>query len=513
MQPRTQTLALRRAVPMTLIAMILALLAGAAVYFAIANSASAGTGITPNPTLSSSCGVDMVIVIDRSTSIDSTELSQMKTAMNGFVNAFLPATPTEIAVVQFGTQAQLVTGFSDNAATLTTAINGIALAGSPTQYTNWANALNTARDLFPNRGKPQLIVFSSDGNPTARFGYDAFGPVDIDVNDEPTMLAAAIPEANAAKAAGSRIIALGIGNDLDVSNLEDISSADATITSDFNTLAADLSALADDLCGGTITVHKVIDVDGNTGTTGDQSDGSGWTFNANVTSGSSTPSSGQTDGAGQLNFDITLGGDNTASVDIVETLQGGFTFISASCSGGDDNGTQGANSVNGIDLSSDDIVSCTFYNRPETVITPSPTPPPTPSPTPPPTPTPTNPPTQAPTPTPTNPPTQAPTPTNPPTQAPTPTNPPTQAPTPTNPPTQAPTPTNPPTQAPTAAPATQAPTPAPTSLASTATPAALPVSGGAPAANSGLGLLLILFAGMLAISGSGALVLVRKRIR
>lgn len=68
--------------------------------------------------------------------------------------------------------------------------------------------------------------------------------------------------------------------------------------------------------------------------------------------------------------------------------------------------------------------------------------------------------------------------------------------------------------APTAAPATQSPSPAPTALASTATPAALPVSGGAPAANSGLGLLLILFAGMLAISiGSGALVLARKRIR
>ena len=49
----------------------------------------------------------------------------------------------------------------------------------------------------------------------------------------------------------------------------------------------------------------VIDEDGDTGTTGDQSDGKDWTFDADVTSpDSSTPPSGQTDSGGLINFDI-----------------------------------------------------------------------------------------------------------------------------------------------------------------------------------------------------------------
>jgi hypothetical protein len=529
MQARTTSQALRRATPMSILAMMVALLAGAAVYFAISNPATAGQEIVPNPTLSSSCGVDMVIVIDRSESIDNTEFAQIKTAVNGFVDAFLPGTPTEIAVVRFDTDASVIQGFSGNAATVKGSINALPSSASTsgTQYTNWAHGLNTARDLFPNRGKPQLIVFASDGNPTARFGYDAFGPVQIDTNNEAAMLDAAIGEANAAKLAGTRIITLGIGagsggtQALDVPNLEAISSPDATITTNFSTLASALAELADDLCGGTITAHKIIDVDGNINTTGDQTNGAGWTMTTSVQGGTSAPPSGQTDAGGKINFDINLGGDNTATVQITETLQNGFAFISASCTGADNNGTAAANGVSGIQLSSDDIVTCKFYNRPVPVVTPSPTPPPTPSPTPPPTPSPTPPPTPSPTPT------QAPTPSPTPTLAPTPTpspeptEPPTPTPSPeptdepTPEPTDAPTPTQAPTASPTAAPATQTPpptaSPAPTSLGGVQTPAVLPVSGGAPAGGNGAAVLLLLFVGMVAVfTGSGALMVARK---
>ena len=184
--------------------------------------------IVPNPTLPQSCGVDMVIVIDRSSSIDNGELTQMKSAMNGFVDAFLPATPTQIAVIQFGTSVQLLEGFSNDAPTLHDDINGIPVAGFPPEYTNWAAALYGARGIFPNRTNPDLIVFASDGNPTARFGYAGYGPVDINTGNEALMLASAIPEANAAKLAGTRIVTIGIGNDLDVANLNAISSPDAT---------------------------------------------------------------------------------------------------------------------------------------------------------------------------------------------------------------------------------------------------------------------------------------------
>lgn len=530
MQARTTSQALRRATPMSLLAMIVALLAGAAVYFAISNPATAGQDITPNPTLSSSCGVDMVIVLDRSESIDNTEFAQMKTAVNGFVDAFLPGTPTEIAVVRFDTDASVIQNFSANGATVKGSINALASSASTsgTQYTNWAHGLYTARNLFPNRGKPQLIVFASDGNPTARFGYGAFGPVQIDTNNEAAMLDSAIGEANAAKSAGTRIITLGIGGGsggtqaLDIPNLEAISSPDATITANFNTLAGTLAELAGDLCGGTITVHKIIDADGNINTTGDQSNGAGWTMTTSVQSGTSNPPSGQTDAGGKINFDINLGGDNAATVQITETLQNGFTFISASCTGADNNGSAAANGVSGIQLSSDDIVTCKFYNKPIPVVTPSPTPPPTPSPTPPPTPTPSPTPPPTPSPTPTQPPTPTIAPT--PTPSPEPTEPPTPTPSPeptdepTPEPTDAPTPTQAPTASPTAAPATQTPaptaTPAPTSLGGVQTPAVLPVSGGAPASGNGSAFLLLLFVGMLAVFiGSGALMVARKNSR
>src|SRR3990172_1239546 len=42
-----------------------------------------------NPSLAASCGLDIVLVLDSSGSIDSVELAQMKTALLGFVSAFL----------------------------------------------------------------------------------------------------------------------------------------------------------------------------------------------------------------------------------------------------------------------------------------------------------------------------------------------------------------------------------------------------------------------------------------
>ena len=191
----------------------------------------------------------MMLVIDTSTSIDNTELGLMRSAFVSFVNAFLPGTPSQIAVVSFDDSAVLRSGFTNNVATLTTAINGTNGDG----YTNWEDALADSRALFPNRSdKPDLIVFSSDGNPTA----SSAGP--NNTSQPNAHLAPAITQANLAKAAGIRIILLGIGNELSTANLVAISSADAVYTSNFSTLAADLATLATDLCGGHITVIKKI---------------------------------------------------------------------------------------------------------------------------------------------------------------------------------------------------------------------------------------------------------------
>ncbi len=323
-----------------------------------------------NPELEASCGLDIVLVIDGSGSIDNTEYAQMQAAFVDFVEAFLvdSTTPTEFALVEFATSAVVRLNFTDDAQTIIDEINEPRVQPGG-QFTNWDDGLFDARNLFPNRSNPDLLVFSSDGNPNRRGGHIAFDhTAAVQTVSESAALEWAVDESDQAKTDGIRVLSIGIGNDLDVPNLEAVASPDATITSDFDQLADDLAQLALDLCAGTITVHKVVDEDGNLGTMGDQSNGVGWTFSTNVDApDSSTPASGNTDGSGLINFDIDLGGDNMATVDILETLEPNFVFLSASCTDQDTNpvGTPGANTVDNIAISGSDIVSCTFYNQPD----------------------------------------------------------------------------------------------------------------------------------------------------
>jgi len=353
------------------------------------------TPVEPNPALAQSCGVDMVLVMDSSGSISSTELGQMKTAFKAFVGAFLPSTPTQIALVEFDNSATVRHVFTGDAGDddgpgdtdLYARIDQAASGGR----TNWDDALFDARNLFPNRpDHPDLIVFASDGNPNNRGGHTALGhSAGVVSAAESAAMEWAIQEANTAKLAGVRIVTLGIGGGsgeseaLDVPNLVAISgptvsppaaidAATDVILTDFSTLAGKLKDLALELCGGTITVHKTIDGDGDIDTLADQSDGSGWTFTANASPDSSTPAFGATDGDGMINFAINLGADSTATVDMLETMQPGFVFISGSCTkpDGPDDGTDpdpvgspGTNAVNDIVTGPQDIITCNFYNR------------------------------------------------------------------------------------------------------------------------------------------------------
>ena len=56
-----------------------------------------------NPALGDACGLDIMLVLDRSGSIDTTEMTQLKDAAKLFVDAFLPSTPTLMGVVSFST--------------------------------------------------------------------------------------------------------------------------------------------------------------------------------------------------------------------------------------------------------------------------------------------------------------------------------------------------------------------------------------------------------------------------
>lgn len=312
-----------------------------------------------NPPRPTGCGLDIVLVMDSSGSVNSTQLNQMRTALTSFVNAFLPGTPSQMAVVDFDTQAYVVQGFTTNIALLTSAINTPTSGG----FTNWDDALYDARNLFPNRvDKADLIVFASDGNPNYRYGH--LGQIAASTSAA-NALSAAVVEADLAKTAGIRIETIGIGSGISSANMIAISSADAYTATDFAGLATTLANMAIQLCGGSITVTKYLDADGSLGTTGDQTVAMGWTFSTNVDApDSSTPASGATDSGGQVNFHINTGADLTGVVDIVETLQSGHTFLSASClKGGNPVGTPGSANVDNISIGTQDIVTCKFINH------------------------------------------------------------------------------------------------------------------------------------------------------
>jgi hypothetical protein len=306
------------------------------------------TNVQPaqNPSLVESCGIDVALVIDNSASISTGELTSMKTAFTGFVNTFLPSTPTMFSLTRFNSTATVTQAFTASAATINGAINGVTTSFG---YTNWEDGLLKAQSTFdPRVSKPNLIIFASDGDPTA----SSAGPFDI---SQPNVhLNPAIVQANAIKALGTRIITLGIGSSPTAANLQAISSADAYYsTSNFDDLETTLHRLATDLCGGTITVTKLIDGDGNLQTTNDQTPASGWQFSvAGVDR--TTGQNGQTD-------PVTVSGEGSYTV--TETPQQGYSLISANCTGASgSNGNRDGNGIFGIQLSNTDIVSCTFIN-------------------------------------------------------------------------------------------------------------------------------------------------------
>ena len=246
--------------------------------------------ITANPVLAQSCGLDIALVMDNSNSINDTEMSNMKSAMKGFTNA-LNGTPTYFSLTKFGTSATVTQSFTNNVTTVNNAIDAVGTGGGGT---NWEDGLLKANSTFdPRTNKPNLVIFASDGNPTYHIGGgngSSTSQADLD---------AALNQANTIKGQGTRILALGIGNDLSVDNLKLISGNlvnqpthlnSDVISTDFSTMASKLAEFAKQTCGGTVTVHKQVkDANGNI------SNGSGWTFNVGGQANKVTGTDGKTD--------------------------------------------------------------------------------------------------------------------------------------------------------------------------------------------------------------------------
>lgn len=303
-----------------------------------------------NPVLTNSCGLDIALVLDNSHSISEKELDQMKDALHSFVNTLNPTTSTWFSVSYFNRYGHVQQGFTSSAAIVNAAIDLIPHRSGPAG-TNWQDGLVKAASTFdprPGTAHQNLIIFASDGHPTSD-GTSG--------NVPGTALDNAIIAANDIKGDGTRIITIGVSRGVNEENMMDISSEDAYHdATDAEGLAAVLSEIADDICGGTITVHKVIDQDGDLETENDQAAGPDWDFTV-------ADSDETTDETGVTEAVFVEEGSYT----VTEIEQENYTLVGATCAiDGDEVGTFASSSVSGIRVGDDDIVSCTFYNTPTT---------------------------------------------------------------------------------------------------------------------------------------------------
>lgn len=197
----------------------------------------------PNPPFPDQCGLDVVIVIDESGSVDNLEIEKVREAARQFTDA-LSGTPSKIGVVIFNVEATVILELTSvldpgGANTVKAALN-FPRKGTGT---NWQAAFNTARTL-----QGDLIIFTTDGNPGG--SQSIIAP-----------LQNGVAAANQLKSDGTRIIAIGIGDDLNIENLKAISGPvenNDFYLANFNTLANQLRAIALRLCGSSITAIKTV---------------------------------------------------------------------------------------------------------------------------------------------------------------------------------------------------------------------------------------------------------------
>ena len=255
-------------------AILLALLA---TVVSTASATSTPPAPAANPDFQSACGTKVVVVLDESQSIGNAAgaVQAVRDAANAFASG-LADTGSQLAVIEFGGTAKRVFDYtsvtSGAGGTLATTFrpyfDGTATPPAdvyhiPTQLghlTNWEAALKEVALLNGQSSVAPLVVFITDGDPTTIGGGS---PSTI---PSATAVGPAIVQANAVKAQGSHILAVGVGAALnnaaslgrlnavsgpdtvtDPASL-DVATTDVLAVSSFANLPAALRALVNQLC-------------------------------------------------------------------------------------------------------------------------------------------------------------------------------------------------------------------------------------------------------------------------
>lgn len=206
-----------------------------------------------NPAFPARCGVRTTLVYDLSGSISAGEALTMQKASLEFVDA-LARTPSSIAIASFATSAPAAgntnlgpTSVLDDAgvAAVKAAVRALTRPEGDDRFTNWDAAFRSVT------GQSDVVVLFTDGNPTVH-GLPAQHPPVVTGLDQ---LDAGVASANAVKAAGARVLAVGVG-DLDALAKENLALVSGPVegsdfaVSTFADVRSVFRRLADELCPG-----------------------------------------------------------------------------------------------------------------------------------------------------------------------------------------------------------------------------------------------------------------------
>jgi hypothetical protein len=248
---------------------IAVLLAGAGIALIGAGDAALAdhtVPTAPNPDLGDSCGIDIVLVLDESGSIDTSEGQDVEDAYVALLNGLVD-TNSRVGIVVFSTTSAVALGY--------TAVAPGNIAGPltsvgynpPQDFTNWQAALEDVGTF----GSPDLVVMLTDGNPTA---YNSGGSVVVGEEPPGPELDNAVTAANALKAGGAHVLAVGVSSAPSVENLKAISGPNSAppsavnsstiqgldvITASFANLETAMSNLASALCDPGVNLSKSAD--------------------------------------------------------------------------------------------------------------------------------------------------------------------------------------------------------------------------------------------------------------
>lgn len=328
--------------------------------------------VRSNPTPIGKCGLDIGLLLDNSGSI-GTEMSALKKAADSFVDT-LTGTPSQIGVWSFNTAASSNLGLT-SVATVASAqkVKDSYKNFSSSGGTNWDQGLS---QVARSSSQLDMLVIITDGQPTYSQTQNDSERRGTGNTTPQREMEGAIWSANAVKAKGTQVYAVGVGDNL-VNNLTAIAGPGAVASaSNYTALTATLQELANKACASTINVVK--QVTDKFGSDSGATPAAGWTFSVKGPSGSAM--AGTTDASGAMSIKLP---DAWAgqTVTVTETVQDGYSLRPrpdskfATCMQTDTQApvtvTNASGSTNAFNVTTvkGKAISCQVFNQPDALTT------------------------------------------------------------------------------------------------------------------------------------------------